>query len=78
MQDTSAKEIIYTLDNGRVYKVVDTGREYVDGEYPSGGFLITAQLVVSKEWSFIDFSPNADCVANFLRVAERLPRLEAI
>jgi hypothetical protein len=78
MQDPAAKETIYTLANGRVYKVVDTGREYIDGEYPSGGFLITTQLVISKEWSFIDYSPDAECVANFLRFAERLPRLEEI
>lgn len=68
----SSNETIHALANGRTYKVADTRQPYVDGEYPSGGFVIHALLVHSKEWSYIDNSPNEDCVQSFLRAAARL------
>lgn len=62
---------VHTLENGRIYKIEDTGREYVGGEYPSGGLLITTKLN-SGNWSYIDNSPDYVCVKNFLRHAALL------
>lgn len=64
-------EEIYTLPNGRVYKVVDTGKPYVHGEYPEGGFAITT-LLQNGNWLYIDNSPDKICVENFLKAAGRI------
>lgn len=62
---------LHTLANGRTYRISDTGRQYEPGEYPTGGFHIAVQLP-SGQWSYIDNSPDAECVRNFLRAAARL------
>lgn len=69
----SSKETRHELPNGRTYQVIDTRQPFVDGEYPSGGFVIKALLVHSNEWSYVDNSPDETCVQNFLRAAARLP-----
>ncbi len=60
---------VYKLKNGKVFCVTDTKQPYINGEYPSGGFLIRI-LKSDDNWSFIDYSPNEECVANFLKASE--------
>ena len=62
----------HALENGRTYRISDTGQPYVKGEYPSGGFHIEA-LLSSGAWSYIDNSPDLECVENFLRGVALLP-----
>lgn len=62
---------IHTLSNGRIYRVLDTGTPYAGGEYPYGGFHISVKLP-SGNWSYIDNSPDEECVRNFLKAARRL------
>jgi hypothetical protein len=67
-----SKRTRHEMANGRTYQVIDTGRPFVDGEYPSGGFVINV-LLPSGEWSFIDNAPDETRVQNYLRAAARLP-----
>lgn len=67
---------IVCLENGRVYRIIDTGIPYEDGEYPKGGWKIDAQDArFDNGWCFIDFSPSMEEVENFLKSAERLDPL---
>jgi len=68
-----APEALHTFSNGRTYKVVDTHKPFVDGEYPTGGFLISTLLTRSGEWSFVDYAPDEESVQSFLRAAAKLP-----
>jgi hypothetical protein len=61
----------YTLRNGRKYKITNTGKPYRQEEYPPGGFTIHGWNPTKQRWDFIDDSPDMDCVANFLKAAER-------
>ncbi len=70
-------EYEHVLDNGRKYKLVDTGTPYKAGEYPSGGILLHAWEPRSKggegAWVYVDHSPDAGTAREFLRHASRLP-----
>jgi hypothetical protein len=66
-------EVIHTLPNGRKYRFLDTGREFKDGEYPSGGIRI--DLWHNGEWIFLDYSPSIDIANQFLKSAARLSKL---
>lgn len=75
------KEVIHRLKNGRVYRVIDTGLPYKNGEYPSDGFhicvLLPGKMITDENgWGYIDNSPDQECVNNFLKAAERLKPLE--
>ena len=61
---------IVTLDNGRTYRIINTGQPYVSGEYPTGGFVIQTWLPTGI-WSYIDNSPDMECVEQFLRLAAK-------
>lgn len=63
---------LHTLPNGRTYRIADTGRPYMAGEYPEGGLHIAVRLS-SGMWSYIDNAPDAECARNFLKAAARLP-----
>lgn len=67
----------WTLPNGRVYKVSYTGTPYQEGEYPTGGYYITGKEL-DGSFRFVDYSPDKECVRNFLKAAERLKPLETI
>lgn len=62
------KEEIISFPNGRIYKIVETGKEYkkTQGQYNAsfhfeGGFVIYTQLK-SGEWVYIDNSPDQECL----------------
>jgi len=76
MRGIDKNEKIHILANGRVYKVKHTGEPYRNSEYPSGGYLITRQLDITRQWTFVDYSPCLASVADFLRIAAKLPELE--
>lgn len=63
---------VHEFSNGRRYKVTDSGKPYVRGEYPTGGYLITVWSRTAQMWQYIDNSPDLECVANFLRAAAQL------
>jgi hypothetical protein len=71
--------ITHTLSNGRVYKLTDTGKPFVQGEYLSGGVVITAWEPRSNNgegaWILIDYSPDMPTAIGFLRLAQRLSPL---
>lgn len=63
-------ETVVDLPNGKCFKIVDTGKPYVDGEYTSGGIAIYRK---NPDGLFIwlDNSPDMECVQAFLRMASR-------
>lgn len=61
----------HELENGRIYYVFDTGIPYVHGEYPTGGYVIKAQMK-SGTLCYIDNAPDMECVNNFLAKARML------
>jgi hypothetical protein len=67
---------VITLPNDRVYRLHYTKQPYVSGEYPTGGIIIQAWEPSMNSgtggWSFIDNSPDEECVNNFLKAMERL------
>jgi len=68
------------LDNGRKYKVVDTKRPYVGGEYPDGGIAILMydkRFLPYKEngWLWLDYSPDQECLKFFFKAANRFAPL---
>ncbi len=69
----------HTLPNGRTYRIRDTGKPYMGGEYPSGGLLILAWSAATPEkearWLYIDNSPDEECARAFLEGAVRLAPL---
>lgn len=64
------------LKNGRKYQVADTHAPYVDGEYPTGGFVIHTWL--GSDWSFVSRAADAQGVEDFLRLAARLKPIECL
>ena len=78
MQTPKENEKIHILPNGRVYKVRNTLEAYKNGEYPSGGFLITTLFRLPDEWLFIDYSPDEESVTNYLKAAARLEQREPL
>lgn len=72
-------EEVITLDNGRIYKIIDQG-EYKGGEYPSGGYKILTwddRLDSGKgNWMYVDNAPYKECLDNFIKAAKKLPKIE--
>ena len=63
----------HTLANGRKYKLADTGREYVGGEYPDGGIWIGSWCDELEEprYLWISYAPDEECAREFLRLVAR-------
>ena len=68
----NANEEIYEFDNGRTYRVIDTGKPYIDKEYHSGGFVIHTML--GDNWCFICNSPDRECIDYTLKALKRMSK----
>lgn len=62
----------HTLPNGRQYRIIDTGKPYVGGEYPSGGLRILVWLNKADGWAYLDNSPDETTARAFLATATQL------
>ena len=67
--DTST--VIYMAQTGSIYKVFNTGKPYIDAEYPDGGYNIHAYDRPSEEWRYIDNSPDYQCLEACLKAFNR-------
>lgn len=71
-------EQVYTLENNRIYSVLDTGKEYRSyyssgnaTEIEEGGFIIRTKLS-NNTWGYICHAHNQEGVDNFIKAAKRL------
>ena len=62
-------ETIVHFPNGTIYKIVNTGKPFVDGEYTSGEFAIYRKTP-DGDFVWIDNSPDMECVSSFLKMAK--------
>lgn len=62
----------YNFDNGRKYLVSDTHKPYVDGEYPSGGYLVKTWSNTCNEWVFSSYAADEETLRYYLNGLKRL------
>jgi hypothetical protein len=66
----------HVCKNKRRYQIFETGTEYVDQEYPTGGFVIYNWIPTSPttgNWCYLDNSPDTETLTAFLTALDRLP-----
>ena len=61
---------IVTLSNGSTYKIINSGKDFVDGEYPQGGYAIYRQTETG-DFVWIDNSPDLESVQCFLNMVSK-------
>jgi hypothetical protein len=68
--DSSGPHPIVELSNGRLYKIVETNNIYVDGEYPSGGIIVTTHIESPRGnvWVYLDNCRDVDGLIGYLKL----------
>lgn len=71
---------IRTLENNRKYRLTFTGKEYIQGEYSSGGIKVcTWEQRLNKgngTWVYIDHFRDIQTVENFLLSMKRAAKID--